>query len=253
LETALAADLTFSLAARPVTTARVRAVAADGRLTVEGSEMGAGSARLAIASGYTPAPGDTVLVASDAAGARYVIGVLSALRPLPGVTASDGSRAIVARDGDAEVLRVTDGAGRLLFEHFPAEGRSVVHAPAGDLDFAAGGRLRLRGDSLALEAAAELAVTARRADVTIDEGRLTARATTAVIERVVQTFATLETGVGRLIENARESYRACEGLSETRAGRLRLVAEKTLHALAERTLLKSTEDVKLKAGKIYIG
>jgi hypothetical protein len=254
---AIAAELAFSLS-RPVTTARVRAVAADGRLTVEGSEMGAGTARLAIASGYAPAVGDSVLVATDAGGARYVIGVLGALRALPAVEASDGSRATVTREAAAgaearEVLRVTDGAGRVLFEHFPGERRSVVHAPEGDLEIAAAGQVRLRGASVAIEAADELGVSAKRAEVKLDEGRLTARATTAVIEHAAHTFATLETSVGRLIESAREAYRSCEGLAETRAGRLRLVAEKTLHALADGVLLKGREDVKVKAGKIYLG
>jgi hypothetical protein len=232
LEPALASDLTAQLASRPVTTARSRAVAPDGRVTVEGAEIGTGSARVAIAAGYSPAVGDTVLLASDAGGARYVIGVLAALRPVPSVEASDGTRAAVERSPAGEVLRVTDARGRLLFEHHPALGRSVVHAPEGDLDFEAAGRLRLRGASVAIEAADALAFTARHA---------------------TQAFATLETSVGRLIERAAEAYRACEGLAETRAGRLRLVAEKTLHALAERALVKGREEVKLKAEKIYLG
>jgi len=152
--------------------------------------------------------------------------------------ASDGSSAALERAGAVEVLRVRDGRGRLLFEHRPAEGRSVVHAPEGDLDFEVGGRVRVRAAGI---------------EVSVDEGRLVARATTAVVRHAQQTFETLETGVGRLVERAREAYREAEDLAETRAGRLRLVASKTLHALAERALIKAREDVKVKGEKIYVG
>jgi hypothetical protein len=169
------------------------------------------------------------------------------------VQASDGSRASVEVAGGREVLRVTDGDGRLLFEHFPGQNRSVVHAPSGDLDLVAPGRVRLRGASVAVEADDELAVAARRADVQLEEGRLSARTTSVVVQHATQALVTLETTVGRLIERAAEVYRSCEGLAETRAGRLRLVAEKTLHVLAERALVKAREDVKVKAEKVYLG
>jgi hypothetical protein len=169
------------------------------------------------------------------------------------VRASDGSQAALAREEGAEVLRVSDGRGRLLFEYRPADGRCVVHAPEGDLDFEVGGRLRLRASTIELAADQNLGVRAARAEVELDEGRLVARATTAIVKRATQTFETLETGVGRLVERAREVYREAEGLAETRAGRLRLLANKTLHLLAENALIKGREDVKVKGEKIYVG
>ncbi len=57
----------------------------------------------------------------------------------------------------------------------------------------------------------------------------------------------------RIVERAKEAWRETEGLSQTRAGRVRMVAEQTLHLLAERTTLKAREDVKVKGEKIYLG
>jgi hypothetical protein len=47
-------------------------------------------------------------------------------------------------------------------------------------------------------------------------------------------------------------YRDVEGLSQTRAGRLRLVAEEALHLMGRRALVKAREDVKVKGEKIYL-
>jgi hypothetical protein len=140
--------------------------------------------------------------------------------------AADGSAAVLARTaGGAEVLRVSDRRGRLLFEYHPAERRAVVHAPDGDLDLEAAGRVRVRAGAIELEAADLLGVRARRAELTF----------------------------GRLIERAREVYREAEEVAETRAGRLRFLAGKTLHLLAERALVKARADVKVKGEKIYVG
>jgi hypothetical protein len=152
-------------------------------------------------------------------------------RPAPGedaiaeLRAGDGSAALLERTNGGEVLRVSDGRGRVLFEYHPSERRAVVYAPDGDLDLEASGRVRVRAGTIELEAADTLGVRARRAEVI----------------------------VGRLIERAREVYREAEELAETRAGRLRFLAGKTLHFLAERALVKAREDVKIKGEKIYVG
>src|SRR3954471_8076954 len=100
----------------------------------------------------------------------------------PALRARDGSAAVLEHAGGAEVLRVSDGRGRLLFEYHPAEGRAVVYAPDGDLDVEAGGRVRLRAGAIELHATDALGVSARRAEVTLDDGRLVARATTAIVK-----------------------------------------------------------------------
>lgn len=263
-------------------------------LRVSGRGFGFVAARLAVTGDYAPQRGDTVLVTEGDDGRRYVVGVVRALRVKDGtepreVRAEGGARASVERDGEAEVLRVHDTEGRLLFEHRPAEGRSVLSAPAGtlelradagDLELAASGAVRVRsGEMVELEGRAvrlraadgssssELRMRAERteleterfgaaierADVRVAEANLVARTLRTVAGRVKHKAEVLETQAERIVERAKEAWRETEGLSQTRAGRVRMVAEQTLHLLAERTTLKAREDVKVKGEKIYLG
>ena len=187
-------------------------------------------------------------------------------------------------------LLVHDERGALIFEYRPKEGRSVLYAPSGDLELRAeAGAIDLVAEQVRIQgrravevsseegvhlsasdragrsvsrlsllrraavlAAPLLKTTAARAEVELDEGQLTARETSVTIEHARRTIEVLETTAGQILERAKESYREVEGLSQTRAGRLRLVAEKTLHALGQRTLIKAYEDMKLRGEKIYI-
>lgn len=245
----------------PATVTRV-----DGaRVGVESEAFGAISARVGLPH-YRPRVGDAVLVAASADGGRYVIGVLRALREVPDpIVADDGSSAAIERDEGGEVLRVRDGSGRLLFEHRP--GRSVVHAPEGDLAFAAEGLLSLTGgQGVRIDGGPELHVTSRRTRLDTDrlgaevgEARVRARDASLVVgtlrtvaERVAERAETVERTAGRVIEKAREAYREVEGLSQTRAGRLRLVAERAFTVLSEQATLKAKDDVKIKGEKIYL-
>ena len=75
----------------------------------------------------------------------------------------------------------------------------------------------------------------------------------ASVAEVVSTSARLiDDRADRVIERARESYREVEELAQTRAGQVRLVAEKTFRVLAERTLLKARRDMILKGETIYL-
>lgn len=187
-------------------------------------------------------------------------------------------------------IHVHDTRGALIFEYRPEEGRSVVYAPDGDLELHAatgaidlvGEEVRVRGRRAVelmseegvhvatetrggrqlsrfslLRRAAVLAsplldVTAAKAKVELDEGELTARTTTATVQHAARVIEVLETQAGQILERAKESYREVEGLSQSKAGRMRLVAEKTLHALGQRTLIKAYEDMKLRGEKIYL-
>jgi hypothetical protein len=55
-----------------------------------------------------------------------------------------------------------------------------------------------------------------------------------------------------VIERARNVYRDAEELSQTRAGRIKIIAEKTVHVLGQHTLFKAREDVKIKGEKVYL-
>jgi hypothetical protein len=274
-----AAKLTAPAASAPLHVATVEAVR-GATVEVRGPAFGRAAARLAV-PGYRPVAEDQVLVAS-ADGGRFVVGVLRALRPV--AEASDGTQAAVEEDdAGREVVRLRAPDGTVLVEHRVAEGRTVVSARAlllqadRDVEVAAGGDLRLRaagdvrvsaGREASLEAAesgigfrddrAELhggALGARlgRADLQVEEANLVARTVRTVAGRMKREIEILETRAGRVIERAKESWRETEGLSQSKAGRLRLVAEETLTVLGQSTLVKAREDVKVKGEKIHLG
>lgn len=203
----------------------------------------------------------------------------------------EGARASIDESTGRARIQVHDERGALIFEYRPSEGRSVVYAPSGDLelradagsiDLVAAESVRVKSTrAVVLESdeAVHLEVSeagcasvsrlsvlrraavlvsplvsarAARAEIETDEGRVRARTLESTIEHALEVVEVLETRAGRILERAKESYREVEGLSQTRAGRLRLVAEKTLHALGQRTLLKAYEDMKLRGEKIYI-
>lgn len=224
-------------------TATLEAVNDDGTvsLSVEGEAL---RARLA-APGYSrPAAGDTVLVARDGAQC-FVVGAL--IDPRAEVLATRaGVTAAIERRGEVEALRVTDREGNLLFEHRPSEGVTVISVPRGDLE------IRAPSGSVRVMAGQRVEVTAREAEVKVSDAKVTARQLTSTIDRVREVVGVLETRAERVIERAKNVYRDAEELSQTRAGRIKLIAERTVHVLGRHTLFKAEEDVKIKGEKVYL-
>ncbi|MGE0790280.1 MAG: DUF3540 domain-containing protein [Sandaracinaceae bacterium] len=253
---------------------------------VRSAAFGAGVARVAVAD-YLPRAGDTVLVASGTDSSRYVIGVLAALREVKAsLRTDDGASASIEPSEHGDVLAVRDASGRLVFEL--RGGASVVHAASEDLEIATQGRLRLRarrgveidgGDSVSLTSEGPVELRSERGEdastVRLDAERTTLRSSLldaelteaavkakearlvigtirTVAQRIRERAETVERSAGTIVERAKEMYRETEGLSQTRAGRIRLVAEQTFHALGERAVLKAHEDVKVKGKKIYL-
>jgi len=260
-------------------------------LRVSGRSFGASRARLAVAgTNYLPRAGDTVLVGRADDGGLYVVGVVRALREASaGLRASDGTSATLEADDGAEVLRVRDPEGRLLVEHRTADGTTVVQAGGdlalrtdGDLELAAQGAVRVRaGTDLELEGQGDVRIVATdpdgedassfamrggrselktrrlgakldRADLSLAEANVVVGTMRTVATRVKQEAEVLEVQASRLVEKTQEAWRETEGLSQTRAGRLRLVAAGALQAIGEHTLLKAREGVKIKGEKIYL-
>lgn len=183
------------------------------------------------------------------------------------VTVADGTRAFVAEGGDT--LRVADAKGRVLFEHRAGEGRTIVYAPAGDLelradhgriDLVAAEGIRLHSErKLELEGERSVTVTtpalsARTGVATLmaSEASVVAKTLTTAAETARHVAGVLEVEAGRIVERAKNAYREIEELSQTRAGRMRLVAKATFHLLGERALLKAEKEMKLDGEKIYL-
>lgn len=221
---------------------RVESVDAEGR-TMVSLPGGPAPAEVAVAGGYEPSVGDTVLVASDGAH-HFVIGVLGPARAARAVTA-DGVAAALEREDGTEVLRVRDARGALLFEHRPGNKTTVVHVP-GDLE------IRADAGSVRVVARDGIELQAARAQARVEHAELRATTLSTTLERARHVVGALETVAGRVLERAKSVYREVEGLSQTRAGRMRLVAEQALHLLGQRALVKAREDVKVKGEKIYL-
>lgn len=169
--------------------------------------------------------------------------------PEPAVltTQTGVSAALVAdRDGAGEVLRVTDAAGRLLFEHHTAQRVTVICAPDGDLE------LRAPHGSVRIVAAEGVEVRAETLRAKVGEAAVEGRTLKATFERVKTLAGVVETRAERVIEHAKNVFREAEELSQTRAGRLRFVAERAVHILGQRALVKAREDVKVKGEKVYL-
>ncbi|MCC6877367.1 MAG: DUF3540 domain-containing protein [Sandaracinaceae bacterium] len=169
-------------------------------------------------------------------------------------------------------LRAPDGA--LVLEYRPAEGLCRIHAPR--VEVAAQGDLRLAGRCVALEAAEALVLEAGPARVVLEEGgavkldapelaarvghvawaservRIAADHVETHAQRLVQHAGEIETHARQIVEHARETFREVKELAQTRAGRLRLVAEDALRLLGRRTAIKAREDLMLTGEHIYL-
>ncbi|MCC7537200.1 MAG: DUF3540 domain-containing protein [Deltaproteobacteria bacterium] len=170
---------------------------------------------------YTPRVGDTVLLLADDEGAHHVVGVLASLRAV--------------RDA---------GSHAPAFVYDEATGKTVFSAP-GDLELVAPrGTVRL--------AAREVEVTAARSRWQSDRMEVVARTLSTVAERSTAVIGILDTRATRILEKARVAYREVEDLAQTRAGRIRQIAESTWQVLGKRALVKAEEDVKIQGEKIHL-
>ncbi len=133
---------------------------------------------------------------------------------------------------EGEVLSIRDVRGRLLVE-VRGDGAVVLNVPEGDLELRAErGRVRIEG-------AEGVHVAGPR--VTLETPHLR------------QVVGVLETHAKRIVEKARDTYRDVEGISQTRAGQVRIVAKKTFRAIAERLRMRASKDAKVQGEKIYLG
>ncbi len=60
----------------------------------------------------------------------------------------------------------------------------------------------------------------------------------------------MELRAGRVVERVRDSFREVEGVAQTRAGRLRMVAKDAFHLLSHRATIKAEDDLALMGEEI---
>lgn len=222
-------------------------------------EVGPDRVRAQRASAVGPAAvGDRALLVRTGDGAVLALGLV-ARAPTPSVATPEGARAEVT----GGTLAVYDRRGSLLFEHRAADGVTVLHASADDVELVATRSLRLRvaGDgapsiTLGREVlsvhAPRTALTGASASVRVDDARLEATLVTTVADRARAVVGALETRAVSLVTRARSMMYEVEELAQTRAGTVRTVAREGFHVRGRRATIKVDDDVKLKGQKIYL-
>lgn len=285
-------DPIYDLASRRVRSgpAEIRAVLPQNRVQlVFDGDTAVITAQLAAAGYVDPRDRDRVLAMTDDFGSVWVVGVIRAERApslLDEALAGFPEEEVPA----ATPSRVHDREGRLLFEYDPLANKAVLHVPAGDLEVSvpAGalkmsardgvevdtdGGVRVRGGrAVELEASrdegpasrvvmqpgelslvgAVLTAAADRAEILASKLGVKAHQVESHVDRVRNVVKVLDTRAGRIVERARDVYRETEGLSQTRAGRLRLVAQKAVQIVGENALLKARDRMKVKGERIHL-
>lgn len=218
--------------------ARVESVQASG-VTLRLEATGAVLAAEVAVPAYVPRVGDRVLAFVDEG--AFVIGVLPARVSLVEEVLDEAAR----RDAEGPV-EVRDRRGALLFAYDPATDRATLHVPDGDLE------LSVPEGRLSLKARDGVRVQSGEVEVLAGRLRVDARTVEGTVDRVKQVVQVLDLRAGRIVERAREVYREVEGLSQTRAGRLRLVAQKAAQLVGENVLLKARDRMKVKGERIHL-
>ncbi|MGE3634073.1 MAG: DUF3540 domain-containing protein, partial [Sandaracinaceae bacterium] len=191
---------------------------------------------------------------------------------------------------EAPPARVHDRRGHLLFEYDPVRDRATLHAAGGDLEIAVpAGALRVNArDGVAIESDADVHLRGGRS-VTLESSKAAGPASRVVmqpgelslvgsvitaaadraellasrvgvkahqleshVDRVRTVAKVLDVRAGRIVERAKDVYRDVERLSQTRAGRLRLIAKTTAQLVAENALLKARDRMKVKGEQIHL-
>lgn len=267
--------------ARATGPAEVRAVAGRRLRIAFDGDAGVVDAQVALPGYDEPREGDRVLALTDDAGATWIVGVIRAPRPQSLIDE------VLSERG---ALKVHDRRGRLLFEYDPEADRAVLHVPDGDLELSVPeGALRMRardgvevategdlslrgGRRVQIEASREgrpasrlamqpgeltlvgsvITAAADRAEVLASRIGVKAHQLESHVDRVRSVAKVLDVRAGRIVERARDVYREVSGLSQTRAGRLKLVAQKAAQLVGENTLLKARDRMKIKGERIHL-
>ena len=240
MQTALAAKKP-PLAIGGLQQAVVLAPADDGRILLRPDAEAAGlQAILAIDGGDALAPGDRVLLASEAGHEAYVIGVIARQASDRGLTARDGSRAALVETPDGEAIQVHDARDRLIFQYCPDRGEGVLSAPrgnlalraaSGDILLEAAGRVRCSaGTEIELDAASRIAAEigkaagtamARRTRLSLGSrsAKLASRSLEVTAQRGLMRIAELRY-FGTVFDATLEQARLTAGKIETLAERV---------------------------------
>lgn len=255
------------------------------------SQLPAVTARWVAVPGWTPAPGDGVLVLGDTAGGCFVAGPLADSVPAPVRRMELPGGGEAELDAAAGTLQVRDAGGGVLFSYRCAEGTGTLRLEAdevelaatrGDLRLCAAGRVEARGRQVDLSGAAAVSVSVgqgtgaggsrlelERGATRLDTGTLEVQAGRAGgrveradwaggswslgVERLVLNARRLESRAEVLVETVGSAYRKARELSQQSARRMRHLVEDSIQVRSRRILQRATEAFKVRGDKIHLG
>jgi len=187
----------------------------------------------------------TVLVAGNSVNEMYVIGLLN----VPSIAdkaekqivqTTQGAFARVNKTKATETLSVYSNKKELLFEYDAINNITKVNVEQGDIE------LNSNTGNITLNAGKTVEINADT--LNMNSKKLSIK---AIISDMI--LGRLETTTDTLIENAKNVYRNVKELTQLRTGRSRTLVDETYQLNADKVLLKSENDVKVKAEKIHLG
>ncbi len=213
----------------------------------------------------------------------------SARSPLRLMTASGASAEVETVD-EAEVLRVRNPEGAVLFEYDAATGTGSLRMPgnlrleslAGSIDLVArdgvrcvaGGEVSLRGATAAsltvggragetaglrvdarrtVLAGDTLVAAAKEAEVHFQKARYLGKVFNATVERAETLYGELTTRADTLVERATNAFRQVEELHQLHAGRLRTLVEGGMRLEGGHVVMRAKEEVHIDGEHINLG
>ncbi len=214
-----------------------------------------------------------------------------AKRPDAKIRLADGAVAHIDRTSANQSLKLYSRKNELLIDYQSQTGTVRVNAASGNLEFSANHgsiafhsakTIHIDGNHVAVNARAGLQLgvqhpqetagptiamqtkkmhltapvfdlTAQRAQLFLKETRIAGKKLLGRIGNVQFISRKIESVADTVLARAKNVYRTISELSQLKAGRQRTIIENTSHTKAQKTILKSVTDFKVKAEKIHLG
>ena len=204
---------------------------------------------------------------------------------------SDGTTVRIDRSVDDDSLKLYSRTHELLIDYRSRTGTMTIKAASGDMAFSApkgsiafhsGKDIDLNASHVAVNAETDLRIgvqdsngssgpalsmrnrkmeltapvldlAAQRAQLFLQETQIAGKKLLGRIGNVQLAARKIESTADTVMAKARNVYRTISELSQLKAGRQRTLIEKTSHMKAQKTIVKSETDFKVKAEKIHLG
>jgi hypothetical protein len=166
------------------------------------------------------------------------------------VNAASGNLEFSAANGS--IAFHSDKAIHIDGNHVAVNARTDLHLGVQDSHGAAGPTISMQNRKMHMSAAV-FDLTAQTAQLFLQETRIAGKKLLGRIGNVQFISRRIESVADTVLARAKNVYRTISQLSQLKAGRQRTLIEKTSHMKAQKTIMKSETDFKVKAEKIHLG